>query len=118
MGATGKTFVLNIFLERICRRDDPAIKTNIPPIIPNAIILPVRSPTTASVAPKAKDPPSPIKILAGQTLKYKKANNVPIQMPIKEAKVKSSAMEAIPKKANRQIKSKPADKPSNPSEIL
>ncbi len=65
----GKIFLFRIFLDSIWINEEETIITNIPPIIAKAKILPVKSPTTASVAPKAKAPPSPKKILAGQTLK-------------------------------------------------
>lgn len=118
IGDSANIFFLINLLERICSREDRIITTNIPPIMATAKILPVKSPTTAKVAPKAKDPASPKKILAGQILKYKKANKLPIHIPINDASVKSKDAEAMAKKANKHISSSPADRPSNPSEIL
>src|SRR3989338_2451976 len=114
----GKIFLWKNRLDKICKSDDKTITMNIPPIIANAKIFPVKRPTTANVAPKPKAPPSPKNILAGQILKYKKAKSAPIQIPMKDAKGKLRIDEATAKKAKRQISKSPADKPSNPSEIL
>jgi len=70
------------------------------------------------VAPNDKAPTSPSQILAGQTLKYKKAINEPIHKPINIERVVSSIEREITKKAKRQINSNPVANPSKPSEIL
>ena len=82
------------------------------------MIFPNNKPMTARVAPKAKEPTSPIKILAGYTLKYKNE----IIEPINNAKNIEIGISNIADDKNQSPKSEiisdPAAKPSRPSVIL
>src|SRR3989339_470916 len=102
-----KTFQPNIWIA-----EDEISTTKIPPITTSAIILPVKSPITASVAPNDKAPVSPSQILAGHVLKYKNAIKAPIHRAINKESGVSIELAAITPKAIKQIINSPDAKPS------
>ena len=84
----------------------------------SAIVFPSSNPITARVAPNAREPTSPIKILAGYTLKYKNEIRDPISKAKKIESGTSKIWEERNQSPNSEIINEPDASPSKPSVIL
>ncbi len=113
-----KNFLISIFFDKSWAAELEISKTKINPMMVRATTLPNNNPTTARVAPNDNAPTSPINILAGKTLKYKKETKDPSHSAIKIARGISRIEADKNHNPNKEISRTPEAKPSNPSVIL